>query len=444
MDVTQYIGARYVPKFYENAQGTSDWTANTQYEPLTIVTRNGNSYTSKKPVPANIGAPDLNPDYWVSTGIYNQQVEQLRQDVLDYKDESESRDEELSEDIKEVSDSLQAISRRRFIFIGDSYAEGYTPDGVYTGWPELVATKLGLTSSQYSVWYRGGSGFVENTQGRDFLGLLNDSTDSDPSSITDVVVAGGYNDNTKAQAAIMNAISVFCGRSKEKYPNARVWIGEIGWSSNPAFLYPLSRTVRNYIEGAANAGAAYMSNVEYSLHEYYTLFASDRTHPNQNGQNAIARSIAQALLTGSANVYKAYGSITIDNPRGSVNNFNSIACMVNNGTTTISCAAQLNMTFTEGQSFQGASGATLFDLADITGGFVIGSSYDNLAIPVHATVKLGDSEYHDVAGTLVISGSKIKIAFKKVNATGNGWQVLNNAKYLIIERFSASFDSLMC
>lgn len=73
----QYIGARYVPLFYENSDGTAEWRANTIYEPLTIVTWNLNSYTSKKPVPASVGDPDSNPDYWVATGLYNAQVNAL-------------------------------------------------------------------------------------------------------------------------------------------------------------------------------------------------------------------------------------------------------------------------------------------------------------------------------------------------------------------------------
>ena len=77
--VTQYIGARYVPKFYENSEGGNDWTPNTIYEPLTIVTRNGNSYTSKIPVPATVGAPENNTTYWIATGNYNEQIETLRQ-----------------------------------------------------------------------------------------------------------------------------------------------------------------------------------------------------------------------------------------------------------------------------------------------------------------------------------------------------------------------------
>lgn len=80
----QYIGARYVPKFFEGVNG-SNWVANTQYEALTIVTRNGNSYTSKIPVPASVGAPENNPTYWVSTGSFNQQVESYRQEVEEYK-----------------------------------------------------------------------------------------------------------------------------------------------------------------------------------------------------------------------------------------------------------------------------------------------------------------------------------------------------------------------
>lgn len=77
MAVTQYIGARYVPKFYENSDGTEEWRPGVEYEPLTIVTWNGNSYTSKKPIPSTVGSPSDNPSYWVATGIFNQQIADL-------------------------------------------------------------------------------------------------------------------------------------------------------------------------------------------------------------------------------------------------------------------------------------------------------------------------------------------------------------------------------
>ena len=75
--VTQYIGARYVPKFYENSQGGTEWQSGVIYEPLTIVTWNGNSYTSKKPVPATVGDPSAHPEYWAATGNFNAQLEEV-------------------------------------------------------------------------------------------------------------------------------------------------------------------------------------------------------------------------------------------------------------------------------------------------------------------------------------------------------------------------------
>lgn len=75
MATTQYVGARYVPKFAEPYQ----WNQNSAYEALTIVGNLNASYTSKKPVPAGIDI--LNTEYWAQTGNYNGQVEQYRQEV---------------------------------------------------------------------------------------------------------------------------------------------------------------------------------------------------------------------------------------------------------------------------------------------------------------------------------------------------------------------------
>ena len=75
----QYIGARYVPKFYEGEGGSNEWVYGVPYENLTIVTHLGNTYTSKKPVP--VGVQIDNTEYWVITGNYNAQVEEYRKEV---------------------------------------------------------------------------------------------------------------------------------------------------------------------------------------------------------------------------------------------------------------------------------------------------------------------------------------------------------------------------
>lgn len=78
----QYIGARYVPKFFLNPDDQSnDWKSGVLYEALTIVTYNNDSYTSKIPVPANIGDPASNPNYWACTTKYTAALMALQNSV---------------------------------------------------------------------------------------------------------------------------------------------------------------------------------------------------------------------------------------------------------------------------------------------------------------------------------------------------------------------------
>lgn len=73
--VTQYIGARYVPLFAEPL----DWSADNEYEPLTVVLHKGNSFTSRQFVPKGIEI--TNEQFWANTGNYNAQIEQYKTEV---------------------------------------------------------------------------------------------------------------------------------------------------------------------------------------------------------------------------------------------------------------------------------------------------------------------------------------------------------------------------
>lgn len=80
----QYIGARYVPIFGRKGEESIQWDNSAPYEPLTIVLHQGNSFTSRQYVPA--GVDITNATYWASTGVYNAQIEQYRQEVLQFGD----------------------------------------------------------------------------------------------------------------------------------------------------------------------------------------------------------------------------------------------------------------------------------------------------------------------------------------------------------------------
>lgn len=85
MAIHQYIGARYVPKFYQNSLDPSscEWEPNVTYEPLTMVTTpNNHAYISKMTVPDTIGTPAANANYWLETGNFNAYIQAL-QDELD-------------------------------------------------------------------------------------------------------------------------------------------------------------------------------------------------------------------------------------------------------------------------------------------------------------------------------------------------------------------------
>ena len=73
MAVRQYIGNRYVPIVY------GEWTNTVAYEPLTIVTHEGNGYTSKQNVP--VGVDISNTNYWVLTTNYDGNFQKLVSDV---------------------------------------------------------------------------------------------------------------------------------------------------------------------------------------------------------------------------------------------------------------------------------------------------------------------------------------------------------------------------
>ena len=122
----KYVGARYVPLFSDPLE----WDINSTYEPLTIVLYEGNSYTSRQYVP--IGIQIDNEEFWALTGNYNAQVEQYRQEVIQYKkDTDEKFDSFMPLDTTPVKNSVKAI----------------TSGGVYDAMCSIRAEHYGITTS---------------------------------------------------------------------------------------------------------------------------------------------------------------------------------------------------------------------------------------------------------------------------------------------------------
>lgn len=95
----QYIGARYVPVFADPLA----WDITKNYDALTIVQNNNDTYTSKKAVPS--GTAITNTEYWVKTGNYNAQL----QEYIEIAGEAAEKADEAIEIATEIDDNTIAF-----------------------------------------------------------------------------------------------------------------------------------------------------------------------------------------------------------------------------------------------------------------------------------------------------------------------------------------------
>lgn len=206
--------------------------------------------------------------------------------------------------------------KRKYIFIGDSYGTGYRLPSGGKNWIQKVVEKLGLSSSDYYQSAVNASGFSAGTK---FQTQLESLSVQDPTSITDIVVCGGWNDAYASRgggATLKNDVKNFVNSAKSRFPNATVHIGMISWmdttiiprrqgeSVNPKSLAPQwdLRKVLSIYRSCGEYGAAYIENSQYLMHRN-DYFVYDGLHPNDAGNESIASGIVSYLLGGSINVY---------------------------------------------------------------------------------------------------------------------------------------------
>ena len=91
-----YVGHRYVPLLM------GEWDKTEMYEGLSIVTHQGDSYTSKKYVPAGIDI--TNDEYWVVTGNFNAQIEHYR-----------SETERVSNELDDFGEQLDGLAETSYV-----------------------------------------------------------------------------------------------------------------------------------------------------------------------------------------------------------------------------------------------------------------------------------------------------------------------------------------
>ena len=132
---SMYIGARYVPIFADPVE----WDDEREYEPLTIVTHNGDCYTSKCYVPKGAQLPPYpegQTKYWVKTSDYNGQFADLKKTVLDLS----RLVEKFQKDNKDFTDLINGWNEKVQQWETDMTAWGERLDTVESNITDLTAS----------------------------------------------------------------------------------------------------------------------------------------------------------------------------------------------------------------------------------------------------------------------------------------------------------------
>lgn len=306
-------------------------------------------------------------------------------------------------------------SRRTFDFngkticIGDSYGEGYNPDGNVTGWPQLIKSYLGLTDDNFFSNSLGGAGFVNGTT---FATLLNQTSNHfNNDEVTNIIVCGGFNDGGKTENEIINAIYNFKKQANILYSNAQIYVGFIGESTDMNSRGNLNLPRAAYCSGCEYNGITYLSGVENALHSD-SMFGSDGVHPNVWGEESIAKAIANALLNGYASVIHSGTRITNVAFKNGFTGSTIIETMQYNDM----CSFYGSFSMTRTSDFAMKGDGTFYELFSFKTSFVLGGFQCDL--PCNIILSSSDGTYKTVPCTLRIYNGSMWIAIRSSNGSG--------------------------
>lgn len=306
-------------------------------------------------------------------------------------------------------------SRRTFDFngkticIGDSYGEGFNPDGNVTGWPTLLKGYLSLTDDNFFSNSLGGSGFVNNTT---FATLLNQTSNHFKNEeVTNIIVCGGFNDMNVTENSIINAINNFKKSANILYPNAQIFVGFIGNSTTMSTRGSLILPRAAYNSGCGYNGITYLSGVENALHADL-MFGSDGIHPNTWGEESIAKAISNAILNGYGSVIHLGTKIT----NVAFKNGFTGSVIIETSQYNDMCSLYGSFSMTRTSDFTIKGDGTFYELFSFKTSYVLGGFQCDL--PCNIILSNSNGTYKTVPCTLRVYNGSMWIAIRSANGTG--------------------------
>lgn len=205
----------------------------------------------------------------------------------------------------ETDNKLEAFRKSlldRYVIIGDSYLEGYNPDGNVESFGLKLKGMMNKSDEDWVMAYKGGVGFVNKINQQDYSTLTQDAYNKckSPETITHVIYAGGYNDSNNSSEAIQKGITSCYEKMHSLFPNAVMYLANIACNfKNEEVLWHLHDNVMHAYNCSAGddkkiCSLGYIGNC---LHER-DMLASDGYHPTDWGQWIIASALSYKLRGG--------------------------------------------------------------------------------------------------------------------------------------------------
>lgn len=335
------------------------------------------------------------------------------------------------------------------LIIGDSYAEGYTPDGNVKGFPTLMGEYAGW-SEDVNFWkqYAGGAGFISvGSLGKNFKDLIIDAfnrmTEVQRLSIKKILIAGGWNDAVSSTASILTGIKGTIDKAKELFKNADIYIAMIGWSANYEKREQIVKNVLPAYTKCGRYGAKYITNSEYIMHNYGG-FSSDKNHPNAENQELLATYLLDGLASGSCDVqYKQTLPFHI-NP-DVVTSIPSLGEIVmSNGVTTWN-VGRFTVSFSGIDIGNGAilPIATVDDDCLVRGGKSETNTF-GCVVSGYIQAKTGPNQFHDFNGAITIDNGLVRMSFNNINDNRDGYLNVKEATFGRFDMGTVCCTSLSC
>ena len=363
----------------------------------------------------------------------------INSDISTKVSELETINEKLTNDIETINietinsqletntSDISILKTEKYIFIGDSYGVGYTPNGNVTSWIDYTKELMHLSSENCYSYAVPGYGF--NTTG--FQELINRAVSEiqEKQQVKYIVVGGGYNDSWNC-SAIANNMKLFFDTCKANFPNAKVIIAPFGWCVEGLTtdvhvtqnFSNLTHMVLEYQRNALINGGCYIDGIYSVLHKN-EFFSSDYVHPNNTGQYTIALALTNYLKGQNFSLVEYMNNENIFKDNVYADGI-YVSCQ---------CIATVDGKNTILQLTNGKITGSFVDVKlDGTGIYLgkvrssaVNGNYEKTVFPVRGIIKTHDSHYHDVDFIMYISHNKLYMSITKVNETNEDYLTLS-------------------